>query len=231
MSKRMHGLAVSVVGAALALGCAAVWAGCSGSVVTVPATAGEGGPPDSGVGTQPVPVTDAQVSDATLPSMDGALPPKDAGPGSFPGDAAGIKCGATICGGAQVCCESITDGGGTAACAAACTDGGFTVACDGPEDCTGGAGNLCCADFKVGAGTGANCPIVSAAAACTATCNTKLEMACPGDSTVRLCHKLADCANEPSGATGCCQVSRFGQTATFCLDPAFAQFIPGAICL
>ena len=238
MSKRTHGLAVSVAvsvaGAAFALGGTAIWAGCSGSVETVPAAVADGGPlsPDTGVRTTPVTDSGGGGDTNIIPVADATLPPQDSGNATFPGDAAGIRCGASVCSGAQVCCGMITDGGGSETCAASCPDGGFTVGCDGPEDCTaGGAANLCCADFKVGAGTAPNCPVVSAASSCVATCNTKISMGCPSDTTVRLCHALADCANEPSGATDCCQITRNGQTATFCVDPAFKPFIPGAMCL
>ncbi len=199
--------------------------------VLVSAAAGLGGGGCSGSSAADL-VSEAGAADA--PTTDGTIGEGGGGGGDASKDAgttdtgakdsgaavdgAGVVCGTGgTCAIGDVCCGMRTDGGGTLSCVASCPHGGFVVSCDGPEDCTSGAENYCCATFKIGAGTPPSCPAESISAACTTTCTTSLQLACPSTSTVRLCHESADCADDPAH-NRCCLFSQGGQRATFCVD-------------
>lgn len=105
-------------------------------------------------------------------------------------------------------------------------DGGPPASCAGPEDCSS-TGGVCCASLLTGPGTPPACPLASYTTTCAPTCATNVVLTkCEVTTTLRLCHAAADCANEPAGATRCCEYPPAGVSLAFCLTRAIAKGLP-----
>ena len=197
----------------MALGTA--W-GCSSSDTST--TAGDAGAVDAGRDGAADGGRDAEI--AADAAGDGAIAQGDA--------AHGVVCGAAACTGSDVCCAIVSDGGATPSCLASCP-AGTAIACDGPEDCTNGAAKYCCGTLQTSAGTPPSCPILGVSTECRATCTTNIALQCPGTTTLRQCHKTADCADDPQNDK-CCTFTSGGQSSTFCTS-ALAASTGGGQCL
>jgi hypothetical protein len=142
----------------------------------------------------------------------------------------GVRCPSAPCEPGETCCAIQGASGPQLSCfsGTSCGDAGFVISCDGPEDCASDKLNpLCCGTLAVGSGTAPACPVESVSATCVATCDTSLAQACPGSSTVRLCHASSECTE--SAFPKCCAFTQGSVTARFCVDDSTSQF--SASCL
>jgi hypothetical protein len=132
------------------------------------------------------------------------------------GDGAAVHCPNQPCGNNLECCLVVGGDAGGLQCLSSCPDGSAPIACTGPQNCTQST-PYCCDTIHVGAGNPPNCPFNSVQTSCTASCQTQLQLSCPGTETARLCQHSGDCASDPNNPN-CCQFTQNNVSATFCVD-------------
>ncbi len=199
-----------------------VLAACSSSEEPAPAAPADTGTDDASTADV---ATDAPTPDT---SSDTATTPDDTGSTADtapPEDAAGVKCGESVCPVGEVCCVTPGAGGSLSfACDTSCSDAGGTISCDGPEDCSSSA-PICCANITI-TGSFPTCEFKAGDASCKSTCDsnipTSIPSSCPSAATARACKKKGDCTE--ASYSECCEVSDGANTATVCVPDWMTAF-------
>jgi hypothetical protein len=138
--------------------------------------------------------------------------------------------GGTPCTTEQVCCAmpgATTTFGCTAKAACPMAN---QITCDAPDDCTGGAGQVCCGVYVAdGTGSFPQCGITSLGTSCTAkaACPTHIAQSCNDTSKVQLCQAASDCTDATNNK--CCTFQSGAAALTFCIDATTAA-LGGGTC-
>lgn len=100
--------------------------------------------------------------------------------------------------------------------------GSFT--CTKPSDCPN---EFCCGTIIFNGGQLPNCKLADASSACSATCNSNVQLSCNATDTVRSCAQTSDCADAGSNYNKCCTVPFSDASVTFCWNSTYAGLVGG----